>query len=195
MKCDEVQPLHGPYLDSELDARTTLEIQEHLKACPDCTRLFAAEEKLEAQIRAGLNQGPRTAALWEQIERAVVTGAQSGSRPRPRACDSQPAAWQAFWSALGAQFPAGFRRSPKAWCGLAALWVMILTLNFAAHETDTPLVAGKQLPPAAEVRFAVKQQRLLMAELASLAEPALADKVKTVPPSPHSERRNETLNT
>ena len=57
MKCDEVQTLHGPYLDSELDARTSLEIELHLKACPHCARLFAEEERLEARIKAGLNQG------------------------------------------------------------------------------------------------------------------------------------------
>ena len=72
MKCDEVQALHGPYLDSELDARTSLEIEQHLRACPECARLFAEEEKLEARIRAGLKQGPRTPALWAQIERGVV---------------------------------------------------------------------------------------------------------------------------
>jgi len=41
MKCDEVQTLHGPYLDSELDAKNSLEIQQHLKTCPGCARLFA----------------------------------------------------------------------------------------------------------------------------------------------------------
>jgi len=75
MKCDQVQTLHGPYLDSELDAKTSLEIQQHLAACPACARLFAEEEKLEALITAGLNRGPRTAALWERIESKVAAAA------------------------------------------------------------------------------------------------------------------------
>ena len=48
MKCDEVQTMQGPYLDSELDAKTTLEIEHHLAVCPACAHLFAQEQKLEA---------------------------------------------------------------------------------------------------------------------------------------------------
>ena len=48
MKCDEAQTLHGPYLDSELDAKTSLEIQQHLKMCPACARLFAEADSLPA---------------------------------------------------------------------------------------------------------------------------------------------------
>ena len=44
------------------------------------------------------------------------------------------------------------------------------------------------------MRFALKQKQLLMAELAFTSEPAPADKPKAAPPSPRSERRNETLN-
>ena len=195
MKCDEVQPLHGPYLDSELDAKTSLEIEQHLKACPDCARLFAEEQKLEARIKTGLNQGQRTAALWAKIERSVV--AASASAPRPQASPrlSQPAVWHVLLTALGEQLQDGWRRASKAWAGLAVVWVAILVLNFAAREPAAPLVAGERLPPASEVRFAVRQKQLLMADLATLSEPAPADKVKPVPPSPRSERRNETLNT
>ena len=75
------------------------------------------------------------------------------------------------------------------------MWGVILTLNFAAREPVAPLVAGERLPPASEVRFALKQKQLLMADLAALAEPAPAEKAKVAPPSPRSDRRNETLNT
>ena len=166
MKCDEVQTLHGPYLDSELDARTSLEIEQHLKACPECARLFAEEEKLEARIKAGLKQGPRTPALWAQIEREVAAAASSASRSRPPAQVSQPVGWPAVLGALWAQLRAGWQASRWAWAGLAAAWAVILVLNGTAREPDAPLVAGKQLPSASEMRFAVKQKHLLMAELA-----------------------------
>ena len=81
MKCDELQPLQGPYLDSELDARTSLEIEQHLKACPNCARLFAEEQKLAARLKAGLNRGQRTAALWDEIERSVAAAAQPRQSP------------------------------------------------------------------------------------------------------------------
>lgn len=195
MKCDEVQALHGPYLDSELDARTTVEIQQHLKACAECVRLFDEEEKLEARIKAGLKQGPRTPALWAQIEREVATIASSASRPRSPAQVSPPVGWPVVLGAFWAQLRASRQTSRWAWAGLAAVWAVILALNGAAREPDAPTVAGKQLPPAAEVRFAVRQKHLLMADLAFATEPVPADKPKAAPLSPRSDRRKATLNT
>jgi anti-sigma factor RsiW len=194
MKCDQVETLHGPYLDSELDARTSLEIQQHLATCPACARLFAEQEKLEAGMKAGLNRGSRTAAFWEQIERKVVA-ASSASRLRPPAHVSQSVGWQSILETLGARLQAGWQASRWAWTGLAAVWVVILALNLVAREPDAQLLAGQEVPSASEMHFALKQKQLLMAELAVTSEPAPADKSKATPPSPHSERRNETLNT
>jgi anti-sigma factor RsiW len=193
MKCDEVQTLHGPYLDSELDAKNSLEIQQHLKTCPGCARFFAEVEKLDARLMAGLNRGPRTAAVWGQIEGSVVAAASSASCPRPPAPVTQPVGWPAVLAALGAQLRAGWQVSRWAWSGLAAVWVVILALNLAARELDAPLAAGQGVPSASELRFAVKQKQLLMADLAFTSEPAPADKRKAAPPSPRSDRRNETL--
>jgi len=194
--------MHGPYLDSELDAKTSLEIEQHLKSCPECARLFAEEEKLEARIMAGLNRGPRTAVLWEKIEREVAAAASSASRPRPPApsfgSENQrrlpSAATRYGISRLGAQLRAGWQRSGWAWAGLAAVWVGILALNLTAREPDAPRMAGQQMPSASEMRFAFKEKQLLMAELAITSEPVPAEKPKAAPPSPHSERRNETVN-
>jgi anti-sigma factor RsiW len=214
MKCDEVQTMQGPYLDSELDAKTTLEIERHLAACPACARLFAQEQKLEARITAGLKQGPRTAALWDQIESSVVAAAplypdlltgcedltqRQGREPQrvaERAFSLGSSAFlcvsalRLFWLRL--RF--GWQRSRWAWTGLAAVWAVILVLHLAAREPEARLVAAQEVPSASEMRLALEQKYLLMAELALTSEPALADKPKPARPSPHSERRNETLN-
>jgi hypothetical protein len=71
MRCHETRKFLGPYLDSELDAKTSLEIQQHLDSCLDCARVFAAEEKLDARIFRGLRQGQRTAELWDSIESRI----------------------------------------------------------------------------------------------------------------------------
>ena len=194
MRCDEVQSLQGLYLDSELDARTALEIEQHLKSCRDCAHLFAEEQKLEARLKAGLNQGQRTATLWERVERAAVAAAPATEGPWSEFRAPPPAGCHAVFAALGEQLQAGWRRSRWAWTGLAMVWVVILGLSFVAREPDVPVVAGKQLPPAGEVRFAVEQKHLLMADLAFTTEPDTADKPKAAPPSPRSDRRNETLN-
>lgn len=193
MKCNEVQTMQGPYLDSELDTKTTLEIEQHLAACPACARLFAQEQKLEARITAGLNGGSRTAALWTQIEREVAD-ASSASRPRPPALVPQRPGWPAVLGALSAQFRAGWRTSRWAWTGLAAVWAVILVLNLAGREPEAPLVAGQEVPSASQMRLALEQKYLLMSELDLSPELAPADKPKPARPSPHSERRNEALN-
>ena len=194
MKCDEVQILHGPYLDSELDAKTTLEIEQHLKACPACARLFAEEEKLQARIMAGLRQGSKTAALWEQVERSVFTAASSPLLLGASPGNSQPVRQPGVLWALGTQLRAGWQRSRWAWAGLAAVWVAILALNFSAREPGAPLVAGQDAPSPSEMRLALKQKQLLMAELAVTPEPPPVTKPKAAPPSPRSDRRNEALN-
>jgi anti-sigma factor RsiW len=193
MRCDEVQPLQSAYLDSELDARTALEIEQHFKSCPECACRFDEAQELEARIMAGLGQGHRTPALWEWIERSVVTAAPSIDRPQPARSAPQPAGWHAVLLALGEQLQAGWRRSRWAWSGLAVAWVIILALNFTAREPVTPLLAGQGVPSVSEVCSAWKQKQVLMAELAVLSEPAPADKVKTVAPGPRSEGRKETL--
>jgi anti-sigma factor RsiW len=82
MNCYEVRPLQDAYLDSELDARTSIEVQEHLKACAECAHLFAEEQKQEARIKAGLQQGEKTRALWDQIEQSVAAVAVADARAR-----------------------------------------------------------------------------------------------------------------
>jgi anti-sigma factor RsiW len=195
MRCEEVQSLHGPYLDSELEARTTIEIEQHLKSCPDCARLFAEEQKLEARLKAGLTQGSRSPALWERIERAVVAAEPAAARSGRPGRVSEPGAWQALLSALGEQLQAGLRRSPGAWAGLALVWGLILVLDLTAREPNSRLVTGQGIPSVSEMRFAWKQKQLLMADLAFALEPAPAGKSSPARPSPHSDRQKENLNT
>lgn len=195
MTCDEMKAVQGAYLDSELDAKTTLEIAVHLRACAECARLFAREQKLEARMRDGLSRGQRTVALWEQIERSVTTAGTSAARPGVPRPQSQPGAWQSLVLTWRQQFLAGWQRSRWAWSGLGAAWAVILILNLTAREAEGQRLAEKQLPRSSEVRLAAKQKRLLMADLAAPAEPAPAAKAKVAPPSPRSDRRKESLNT
>ena len=195
MRCEEVQTLRGPYLDSELDARTTLEIEQHLKSCPGCTRLFAEEQELEARLKAGLDRGLRTPALWEQIEGSVVAAATAAARSGHPTRVSPPAGWQALLAALGDQLQAALRRSPRAWAGLAAVWGVILVLDLTGREPNTRLEVGQGAPSVTEMRFAWQQKQLLMADLAFITEPAPVNKSKPAPPRPHSHRQTDNLNT
>ena len=68
MKCHEVHKLIGPYLDSELDAKTSFDIEEHLQSCDDCADLVEAERRLDERIFSVLRRGEKTPELWRQLE-------------------------------------------------------------------------------------------------------------------------------
>ena len=174
---------------------TSLEVGEHLKACSDCSRLFSVEVKLEAKLRAGLNRGPRSAALWGQIEKSLAVAASAAPDPRSRVHRSQPVGWTGVREALAAQLRAGWQASRWAWSGLAAVWVVILMVHLSAREPDALPAAWQEEPSAYEMRFALKQKQLLMAELASTPEPAPVNKPKPPVSSPRSDRYIETFNT
>ncbi len=77
MKCNEIRNHVLAYLDSELDAKTSQEIQLHLQTCAECAELFAREEKFNERLSGVLRVGQFTPALWEKME--------SQLRPAPSA--------------------------------------------------------------------------------------------------------------
>jgi hypothetical protein len=77
---------------------------------------------------------------------------------------------------------------PKAWAGLAAVWVAILALNLSMHETATPALAKRSSPPSAEMTAELSQQHKLYAELIGAAESRDADRRPFFLPKPRSER-------
>src|SRR5712692_1601597 len=68
MKCNEARKLLNPYLDSELDTKSNLEVEQHLASCTECAGLFEAESKFDARVRDALRRGERTPALWDAVE-------------------------------------------------------------------------------------------------------------------------------
>jgi hypothetical protein len=76
---------------------------------------------------------------------------------------------------------------PKAWAGLAAVWVGILILNLSQRD-QSPAAAEKFSPPPPEIMAELRQQKLLFAELMGSPETPEADRRKNVPPGPRSER-------
>jgi anti-sigma factor RsiW len=71
MKCDEVRRSLEAYFDSELDAKTSLEVEHHLGSCAECAGLFEAEKKFSQRISSALRKGERTPALWTAVESSI----------------------------------------------------------------------------------------------------------------------------
>jgi anti-sigma factor RsiW len=71
MKCPDARKLLRLYLDSELDAKATQEVEQHLGSCVECAELFAAEEKIESRLVEVIRRGRRSASVWESVETQI----------------------------------------------------------------------------------------------------------------------------
>ena len=76
---------------------------------------------------------------------------------------------------------------PRAWAGLAAVWVFIFMLNFSAREKSV-MVVEKSTPPSPEVIVELKKQQRMYAELVGNYETQEADRPRIFSPKPRSER-------
>lgn len=92
-----------------------------------------------------------------------------------------------FLSTLNQQLSTLLWPHPKAWAGLAAVWICISVLNLSTHDSS-PKLAAKSAPPSPEVMVELKKQQRLFAELVGANEPPDADRPKIFSPKPRSER-------
>jgi anti-sigma factor RsiW len=76
LNCAQVRELARLYLDSELDAKATLEVEQHLERCAECTDLFRAEHRFDERLTAALRPGRPTAALWQAFEHRIRPAAR-----------------------------------------------------------------------------------------------------------------------
>lgn len=75
---------------------------------------------------------------------------------------------------------------PKAWAGLAAVWISIFILHFSVRDT-TPVAAEKSAPPSPELVVELRQQQKMLAELVGAPEVRVADRQPRFTPKPRSE--------
>ncbi|HXE41742.1 MAG TPA: hypothetical protein VN516_01865, partial [Candidatus Baltobacteraceae bacterium] len=94
-------------------------------------------------------------------------------------------------STLVSRLSTVFWPHPKAWAGLAAVWVFIFVLNFSTRE-QSPVVARKTSSPSPEMMAELKQQKLMFAQLIGANDLQPADRQKFLP-LPRSERRFEIV--
>ena len=78
---------------------------------------------------------------------------------------------------------------PRAWAGLAAVWILIFAANFSTRD-DSPRISQKSSPLTPEMRMVLQQQKMMLAKLIEPNEPFVAEPPKSFPPRPRSERQN-----
>ena len=111
----------------------------------------------------------------------LAAAAESVASPLRSALDAQPRSWWQQW--LGP--------SPVAWAGLAAVWLVILAVNFSLCEAPQPTV--KANIPAPEVVLALRQQERLLVELIGPREDPATARQNPLPPQPRTESSNKIL--
>jgi len=90
-------------------------------------------------------------------------------------------------SSLNQRLATIFWPHPKAWAGMAAVWILILAVNFSTRD-KTPVMAETVSPPSPEVMVELKKQQLLFAELIGFPPAQDADHRKNLVTEPRSER-------
>ncbi len=122
-------------------------------------------------------------AAWREEILNVARRAETSRHPSP---GSRPG----LLATLIQQLAATFRPHRAAWTGLAAAWLVILAMNLTAQDSSTFTATSSSIP-SAETMQALKQQRLLFAELVEHSAPRLTPTIPVAPPGPRSQRREE----
>jgi hypothetical protein len=137
------------------------------------------EQKLQRQP---LRQVP---AEWRG---EILVAADVNRRDRPvREFTFAATPFGRFLSTLNAQLSTLLWPHPRAWAGLAAIWILILAVDFSIRD-QSPVRAEKSSPPSPEVIVELHQQQRMLAELIGPRDISDADRSKSFVPQPRSER-------
>jgi hypothetical protein len=120
----------------------------------------------------------------------ILAAARAAATSHPEA----PAASRSWFFALRSGLSALLWPHPVAWAGLAAVWLLILGLNFATREPGESEAARQSAPPSPQMRELLHQQEQMFADLIGPVEKPHADRPKPAAPQPHSQRREEFQN-
>jgi len=161
MNCIQTQELLGPYLDSELDARTVQEIRAHLVECDECANLYQAEERFNRVVSTALGRETKDGAFWAHeeafITRSSAPGRQSAMPPLRARVVASP--WvELLWP------------TPKYYLALAAIWLALLVGNWSSSVPFTQRAVQQPLRAAAS-RLDLAEQHRQLRELLGLVEP------------------------
>lgn len=88
MTCSEVRELLFAFLDNELDAALSIEVQRHLEHCPECAREAETERTIQKRLSAAMERDAADSPTLEKFWSAAMPSTPShpvGRRVRMRA--------------------------------------------------------------------------------------------------------------
>jgi mycothiol system anti-sigma-R factor len=80
MSCKDIQPLIHGYLDGELDLVRSLEVEQHMKDCPVCTRAYNNHQALRSAIANASLYSDAPANLRKRVRSAVRQASKQEAR-------------------------------------------------------------------------------------------------------------------
>jgi len=83
MRCSKAQKLISEYVDHTLDARKSLLLQQHLKACSDCRELLEDFERIVGEAKE-LKASSPSAEVWQKIKAGLSAMKQEAPSPQPQ---------------------------------------------------------------------------------------------------------------
>jgi hypothetical protein len=117
--------------------------------------------------------------------RAEILAAARAAQPVPQVVR---AGHRSVLSTINTQLLTLLWPHPKAWAGLAAVWVVIIALHLFNPGIQTPQVAERSVQLNPQVVAQLKEQRRLFAELAGVADVREADRHRETPNRPRTQR-------
>lgn len=139
------------------------QFEQHLRRQP--VRQIPAGWRAEILAAARAAQAPQTG-----------TASRAGSRVP-------------WYSLIGREILFSAWPNPKAWAGMAAVWVLIVALNFSMRDASPAPAGAEKSAPATPDRVAeLRQQQRMFAELAGLNAMPDADRPKNPALQPRSQR-------
>ena len=144
-----------------------------------------AENPFEKRLQ-GLPQRPVPPA-WR---REILSLAREATPPQQVAVIGD-----SLISRLNSWFIALLWPHPKAWAGLAAVWILVFGLNLATREPAGAGFAQQSAPTSPQTRELLRQQVRLLAELVGPNGTSEHNLSKPAAPRSQGGRREDLLNT
>jgi mycothiol system anti-sigma-R factor len=170
MNCHDAQASLHPYLDGELDLTTTVQVEQHVQACPACAAILAEQKGLQTAMKADALYYKAPENLRQRL-RASIRATHGGRRLRIR------------WS----------------WAAAAACMLLCVGVGFLmAHWTLAASRAERlaQEVASSHIRsLQAEKKRLVDVESSDRHEvkPWLTDNLDFAPPTPDLAKHDFTL--
>jgi len=127
---------------------------------------------------------------WRQ---EILRAASNADKPRMPSTNVAAGSWSELLSTLRSRLAAILWPCPRAWAGLAAVWVGMLLFNHEIAPKGTSL--ARETPSAAANVVGWREQERLLTELMGPQNAPVADRPRPSSARPRSEWRRQLLMT